>query len=282
MDKWVWYKDDPTKWGPGIGSWFHIMFIFITITSIFCFTYFLARKHDRKLEKYITLGFAIFLLILEILRQTLFCQAYGFLVLKYFPFDLCSMPMYFTFVSFFINNENNRIKKGCDMFNVLFGFIGGFGITIYPKTVLDTPFVYRSLQTMLYHGALATYAIYLFVSKKMYLKSVKEVVPAVLVLIASTSVAVILNEALYPALEATLKSHYVDATHYDEWNLFFLSSHYPEHHNYPLLEKITIFPLYILAFMVSVSGIAFLVFYLMKSPYFIYNKYFKKPEIIEL
>ncbi|MEE3401879.1 MAG: hypothetical protein VZR76_02565, partial [Candidatus Enteromonas sp.] len=148
---WTWNGDSSN--GPGIFSWFHILWLLIAIAGAVGLV-FLAKKKDKikRLDDWVILSMAVVLIISEIPKHILYdIEYYGYLRIDILPFSFCSVPMFIALVGALV--KEGKIKNVCYTFLSFYGIIGGVAVLIYAST-LETPFVYISLQTMLWHAIL--------------------------------------------------------------------------------------------------------------------------------
>lgn len=269
---WLWGKDE-TVMGPGAWSWYHIIWIFILMCLCFCLIYFFARKHNTNVDKWIIRIFAISLIVLELSKQILYTIKSGHYVFSEFPFDICSLPIYCLAISSFITNENNIVKKTCNCAAAYIGFIGGIAIMIYPAFVLKTPYVFKSIHTMLWHTLITSVGFYLLISKQYYkLKFVKTFIPTSIIFTIGTFIAIGLNEIIYSAY---LLPNNLEKS--NPINCFYIASHYNT--SYPVLNLIkpnVPFPVFILIFLISLMVIIFLISFVLNSIYSLYNRRIQK------
>lgn len=186
------------KWngiGPGMFSWFHIIWIVICIVT--CIILGIYGKKNRKsatVDKVILI-LDIVLIISEIIKQLLYHFGYyHYLRIDVLPYSFCSVPMYFALVGAL--TKSNKVKDVCYKFIVFYGIVGGIGAMIYP-TSLNTELIYISFQTMLWHTILTAMAVYLIVAKGYGSSFKKEIIPPFIILVACSLVAVGLNELTY-------------------------------------------------------------------------------------
>ncbi len=192
--EWTWNGDSSN--GPGIFSWFHILWLLIAIAGAVGLV-FLAKKKDKikRLDDWVILSMAVVLIISEIPKHILYdIEYYGYLRIDILPFSFCSVPMFVALVGSLV--KEGKIKNVCYTFLSFYGIIGGIAVLAYAST-LDTPFVYISLQTMLWHAILLWMGVYLIAARKYGRDYKKEVIPASLLFLALSLCAIGANEAVY-------------------------------------------------------------------------------------
>lgn len=193
LANWRWQTSD--GFAPGLFSWFHILWLIICI-ALCIFSVFLAKKNkdSKKIDLFILIVTSI-LTITEILKQCmLHIGYYHYFRLDIVPFAFCSTPIYIGFVGALVKA---KIKDACYKFLAFYGIVGGICVMIYPKSVLETYFVFMTLHSMFWHTLLIVMAIFLIVSKDYGSDFKKELLPPLWIFLGFVAIAICLNEALY-------------------------------------------------------------------------------------
>ena len=101
---WIWPGD-------GVHSyhWFHIMWLVLMVIGCFASSYFLGRKHNKKIDDRFIFIIGTMLILIEIYKQVFYTLDAGYFQWYAFPFQFCSVPMYVAFVAPLIKNE--KIKE---------------------------------------------------------------------------------------------------------------------------------------------------------------------------
>lgn len=144
-------------------GWFHLLWIFLTLISIFI----LRNKKDEKHLKIVLGTYGIVAFILEALKQLSWSINLdnGAITWDYqwyiFPFQLCSIPIYISLICFFSNN-----KKIHNLLLPFLGFITILGgiITILLPDSCFTNEILINVNTMWIHCGSAVLSIYLLMS----------------------------------------------------------------------------------------------------------------------
>ena len=137
------------------GIW-HILFMIIIFGSIIVFTLLLRKKEDavRKKAINITISVVFGLYILDFFLMPL---AYGSIDIEKLPFHICTVSC----VLCFLSRHNKFFNKYKLQFAVI-GLIGNIIYVIYPAGIgwyQITPYSYRVIQTLLYHGLMTLYGV---------------------------------------------------------------------------------------------------------------------------
>ncbi len=154
--------DEPPMYGSYHITW--LVAIAVTVAFILLFTRIFSRRSEVAFRVF-TGALAITLLLFEAYKQLVFSYdaetdvwAYGW---SHFPFQFCSTPLYVLPVI--------ACLKDCKLRNVLcsylatYGFVAGLVVMLYPPTVY-TELVGINIQTMVHHGSMLVFAVYLFAS----------------------------------------------------------------------------------------------------------------------
>ena len=137
------------------GIW-HILFMIIIFGSIIVTTLLLRNKEDavRKKSINITIRVVAGLYILDFFLMPL---AYGSIDIEKLPFHICTVSC----VLCFLSRHNKFFNKYKLQFAVI-GLIGNIIYVIYPAGIgwyQITPYSYRVIQTLLYHGLMTLYGV---------------------------------------------------------------------------------------------------------------------------
>ena len=137
------------------GIW-HILFMIIIFGSIIVTTLLLRKKEDaiKKKAIHITIRVVAGLYILDFFLMPL---AYGSIDIEKLPFHICTVSC----VLCFLSRHNKFFNKYKLQFAVI-GLIGNIIYVIYPAGIgwyQITPYSYRVIQTLLYHGLMTLYGV---------------------------------------------------------------------------------------------------------------------------
>lgn len=277
---WIWHPEDIRRPGPGPWSWFHILWLFIMIISTFLIVFFYARKRKYKYDVMIARIFGGILLVAEIIKVITFCNHYGYFRTEYLSLSICSMPMYVLIISAFINKEGNKFQLSCFRFVTIFGFIGGIGVMIMPGVTLNTPFVYYSIHTMLWHTILVIVSVYYFVSLDWKDFSIKNLIIPFSIFTAFTGIAIMINEIGY--------KYYIDTPigreRHDILNYFFIASHNFKESPcpYPVLNIIkdkAPYPIFVISFLFLMFTIITIIYHLRVTITLVIDKYKRNKQV---
>lgn len=137
------------------GIW-HILFMIIIFGSIIITTLLLRKKEDAIKKKAINITISV-VFGLYILDFFLMPLAYGSIDIEKLPFHICTVSC----VLCFLSRHNKFFSKYKLQFAVI-GLIGNIIYVIYPAGIgwyQITPYSYRVIQTLLYHGLMTLYGV---------------------------------------------------------------------------------------------------------------------------
>ena len=218
---------------PALYGWFHLLFFALAIFA----GLFLAKKFKnpkRSTVKKILLTAGIVMIILEIYKQLSFTFDYDgtSVTADYqwyaFPFQFCSTPMYIALLAGLIKND--KVHNALCAYLATFSMFAGLCVMFYPGDVfIET--IGINIQTMVHHGLMVTFSIFLlgsgYVSTKM-----RTLVRGTIVFVICIILASIMNEIAYHSgLDET-------------FNMFYISPHQPPHLPvYSLVQEYVFYPL---------------------------------------
>lgn len=200
--------------------------LFITISMIisilivfplFFYTGIKARNNSKvkNLVPFIT---GTFLILTEVYKQLLVTYHFNWEYHYYiFPFQLCAIPMYTSFLIPFIKNE--KIKNSLFAFMAQFGMLGGVAVMLYQPSVLTREDHTLNAHSIIWHELLIALGIfsaaYLNYGKSNYQEMIKKYLSGTAVFISVVALAEVLN------LLIVLNHGYNDLT--AGGNLFYIS-----------------------------------------------------------
>ncbi|KIR03836.1 hypothetical protein P261_02651 [Lachnospiraceae bacterium TWA4] len=115
----------------------------------------------------------------------------------YFPFQLCSIPMYLCIVRFFLN-ERNYMKKECiDTFLQDFTLLGGIGALAVPDGFIYPNHMFLTLHGYLWHVILILISVLMFYYR-LADSSMRGFLKSLVVFLPSTVLAEVINVVLHP------------------------------------------------------------------------------------
>ncbi len=236
MIDWTWDAAMGIEIGPGMGSWFHLLWLGILVVTCILFGL-LGRKGGEKKDRTVIGICALLLVCCEVFKQLFWYEFYGYYRWEIFPFQFCSVPIY---VSVFATLAPwAKVREICYRFLAFFGIIGGLAVMAVPSAVLYTYFVAISLHSMIWHTLLVAMGVYLIVSRG-YGKKLAEPRSPFFLFLGFVVVAIIGNILVYKLHLGT------DACQPgDNLSMFYLSPYYPT--QFPLLGAVQEFsyPLFV-------------------------------------
>lgn len=175
-------------------GWFHLAWLGVFFILAFVFSYFLARKHSKKIDKIVLISIGSILLIGEIAKQIYLFKTYKSFSDSSIPFQLCSIPMYLWIPIVFL--PECKVKKACIGFLESYTFLSGLIVLAYPETCINNQHLFLCIHSMIWHIGIVILGLYLAISRG-FGKNFKEDVlyPAIL-FVFFIAIVVTLNETL--------------------------------------------------------------------------------------
>ena len=245
LKDWLWYESG----GPKVFGWYHFLWlgIMILLSVVLCVLF--ARKHNSKTDKIVILSIGIFLVIFELFKQIFIYSIEGEYNWSDFPFQFCSIPMYFALSTLFLKKE--KYKEEVYKFLASFGLLAGLAVMIYPLTVFHTEYMFILIHTMMWHSLMVVMGVYLVVARG-YGKKIKELLFPSFLFVSVMVVAIICNIGTYIVYFSR-----EDISFVGEFNLLYISPYYSN--PIPILgniKEMVSFPvfciIYLLAFLIGV------------------------------
>lgn len=199
---------------------------FITISMVICvlivFPLFfyggIKARNNNKVKNLIPFITGAFLILTEIYKQLLITYHYDWEYHYYiFPFQLCAIPMYTSFIIPFIKNK--KIQDSLFAFMAQYGMLGGVAVMLYQPSVLTWEDHSLNAHSIIWHELLIALGIfsaaYLNYGKTNYQEMTKKYLSGTAVFISVVALAEVLN------LLIVLNHGYNDLT--AGGNLFYIS-----------------------------------------------------------
>ena len=120
-------------------GWVHLTYFIVGVLVCILIGY-LLRKKSIKTMNWILFGLGLFLIITEVYKQLFYTYYIGNGSYQYwiFPFQMCSIPMYFCILLPFIKSE--KIRNAIYIFLISYNFLGGFISFLVPLLKFQTVF----------------------------------------------------------------------------------------------------------------------------------------------
>lgn len=185
---------------PKAFGWFHLIWIFLIVISIFIL-YKIKNKYNEKQLKTVLFIYGIVALVLEIIKQIIWTFNYdpltNIVTWNYqwysFPFQLCTTPIFVSLICVFL--KNNKIRKSLLSYIAFITIIGSFVTIIMPNSCF-VEMIEINIHTMWLHCGSFVLSIYLLMSGEVEL-SKKNLKNAFMVFLVFVFIAEILNIAVY-------------------------------------------------------------------------------------
>ena len=261
---WTWGNIDAVDVGPGMFSWFHILWLVIMVVSSIAISLTVAKKHNPKYDRIVITIFSIILIICEVFKQLFWFEFYGYYRFEIFPFQFCTVPIYVSIAASII--PSNKAREICYRFLAFFGIIGGLAVMLIPTAVLYTYFVAMSIHSMVWHSVLVIMGVYLIVSRG-YGNKIKELFIPSLMLLGFVILAIIRNILVYKLHLGT-----PNCQPGDNLSMFYISPYYPT--QLPLLGIVQQFsyPLFVLCYLILFNSFSLIVWVISKGIRKLLNK----------
>ena len=213
---------------PTMYGWFHILFLALTIGVTVFFSLKYPNPSDKVLNRlFLTAGILMF--VLECYKQFVYTFSYeAFEVISdyqwySFPFQFCSVPMY---VYLIIPFTKGKVREALLAFAASYALFAGTAVMLYPGDVFIST-LGVSIQTMIHHGLMVVFGIYLLVSKKVKV-SFKTLLSGTIVFSIVLIIALTMNLTVVKIIpsDETFNMFYISP--YFECTLPVLSAIYPK------------------------------------------------------
>ncbi len=176
---------------------FHLVSLFLVLLC--CFALILLRKRlprgERALRIFLTV-FGLGLLFLEIGKQLCYSYNGGVWVYNWerFPFQFCSIPIYVSLIAMLPGDC--RLRRALLAFLATYSPVAGASVLLYPAASVFHEIVFLNVHTMLWHGMMLLFGLYLWLSGTVK-PSKKTALSAALVYLPAPFLALLLNELSY-------------------------------------------------------------------------------------
>lgn len=237
--------------GPGMFSWFHILWLGIMIAGSIIISATVGKKHNPKYDWIVIAVFSVILIGCEVFKQLFWFEYYGYYRFEIFPYQFCSVPIYVAIAATLF--PSGKARELCYKFLAFYGIIGGLAVMMIPTAVLYTYFIPMSIHSMLWHSVLVIMGVYLIVSRG-YGKNIKEIFAPCVLFLCFIAIAVIGNILVYKLHLSTPACQPGD-----NLSMFYISPYYPT--QLPLLGKVQEFsyPLFLLCYILIFNSFSFVV-----------------------
>lgn len=192
---------------------FHLTSVAILLAAAVLLIIFRKRlpRGERALRLWLTV-FGVGLLLLEVGKQLTYSYdpaagwAYNW---DRFPFQFCSTPIYVALVAICL--PAGRVRQALLNFLATYSPVAGCAVLFYPAPDVFHEILFLDLHTMLWHGAMLLFGLYLWLTRAVT-PSVKTALTAAAVYLPMPCIALCLNElemALGFAGEQTFNMFYI-------------------------------------------------------------------------
>ncbi len=189
----------PASYGP-----FHLTFFFVGLALSVLFAFLLRKATDRQ-NKIILGSVGGFLLLTEIYKQLFYFYVIGNGHYQWwiFPFQLCSVPMYFCLIAPFL--KSGRLQKCMYNFMLAFNLMGGFIAFLEPSGLVHEYWT-LTLHAFIWHMTLVFVGLYIGFSGRAGLK-IRDYRYAVISFAALCGIAFAINLIFWNMPAATNDPH---------------------------------------------------------------------------
>jgi len=242
FDKW-------TAASPQPFGLFHFLILGIIIIGIVLICVFLRHTSD-KTTRIILLSIGGIMILLEIVRQIINITTPGGFFWQWFPFQLCSVVMYF-YITAGLLKKDSWLKEAVLLFLASYGLFGGLLTMIMPSIVWNTDLGAVIMQTTIHHILMIWGAVYLLVGRKINFKRINFnfLTKAFPIFVATIIIAILINCIVVWSVGVE-NSHYI--------NMFFVNPYIPAAFDMPLFGDMGLH--YLAWFAIFVFGYSLLCF----------------------
>ena len=241
---------------PNPFGWFHILWIVITIVSIF-FLYKQKHKYNERQLKTVLLIYGLVAFLLELIKQVIWSFNYDTITGLIFwdyqwyaaPFQLCTTPIYVSLICIFL--KKNKIRDSLLSYLSYVTILGGLMTILIP----DSCFVETievNIHTMWLHCGSFVVSIYLLMMGEVEIK-LKNVKNALIVFLVFIALAEILNVGIY-------HSGIVNG---EVFNMFYISPYYISSLPvYNIVQQNVPFILFLIIYISSITLASLIVYFI--------------------
>ena len=216
----------------------------------------ISNKSNRESTLKISLlGFFLILFLSELGKQLIFSYDADTETWKYcfekFPFQLCSTPIYISLAAYLLPGRGTpgRIRDALVCFLGTYSAIAGASVLFYPSPDVFSEIIYLDIHTMLWHGVMLIYGLYLWLAG--FVKPwISTAFKGFAVFLPLNFIALALNET----------EHLTGFAGGEYFNMFYISRYYTC--NIPVLheiQKTMPYPVFFVAFIMTLSIASFAV-----------------------
>ena len=240
---------------PEVISLFHLFAIIPIIALAIIIPYFFKDCKERTYKRILFI-FWVGLIILEIFKQLIKSFHYGSppyweYSIRDFPFSICSMIYYFIPIILFVNKQKHpKIVDAAIGYMCLICLMTGSVVCVYTKMVTST-LIFINIQTFIHHGSLVIVGILIFVWNRKNI-TITTFYRTLIAFAITAVIAIGINVAFYP--------NFI--------NMFFINP--TRITNLPIgniVQEKAGYPVYLLAFLVTVSLATYLTYLVETSIY---------------
>ncbi len=201
LEKTAWTMEKPKAYGL-----FHLCFMLVGF-FLCAFLAWKLRKVGERGNRRILGAIGVFLILSELYKQLFYTFVIGNGSYQWwiFPFQLCSIPMYFCLILPLI--RKGRISRAMYAFLMTFNFLGGL-IAFFEPSGLFHEYWTLTLHALLWHMSLVFLGLYIFLSGRAGLKK-EDYFYAVVSFLILCVTAFCINCILWNASAGSIKMFYV-------------------------------------------------------------------------
>lgn len=184
----------------------HIIYFVIGLLLSLFIAYKYKDASREKLNRFI-LGIGLFLFVTEIYKQLFYTFYIGLGSYQWwiFPFQLCSVPIYFCLAMPFIKNE--KIYHACAIFLISYNLLGGFISFLEPSGLIHE-YVSLTIHAFLWHMSLVLLGLVIGLNKSVSKKK-KDFKNTLLLYVVLCTVAFLINLIFYKAASGDINMFFV-------------------------------------------------------------------------
>lgn len=193
---------------------FQLIIILITVFIVFLVIKKCKNFDDRSINKNVFI-FGLGFLLLETYKQLFFSVFSGSdgYVWAYFPFQLCSTPLYVCLIAPF---TKGRVRNAFYVYLSTYCLLGGISVLIFPSSVIVDE-ITITFQSLIWHSSMVVLSCYL-IHVMHFGKKFNEIMPGAFVFLVVVTMAVTMNYVF----EIFKEKYNLNQS----FNMFFISPYY--------------------------------------------------------
>ena len=259
-------------------SWFHILWIILTLGSI-VFLYKKRNNYSEKQLKKVLLIYGVVAFVLELLKQIVWSFNYDQItkIVSWdyewyaFPFQLCTTPIFVSLICGFI--KKGKLRTALLSYMSFVTILGSIATIIIPDSCFVSD-ILVNVHTMWLHCGSLVVSVYLLMCGEVKL-NIKNLINGILIFVIFVVLANLLNILVYKS----------DVLNGESFNMFYISPYFistlPV---FDIIQESVPYPLYLLTYLCVLTTGALIIYFALlgiKEIYMFYKNRVVKSNIIK-